>query len=1189
MNLTAFESRCFQRRQINKLLRIMKLTSLFLIVVCLQVAAKTNGQTVSLSVKNAPLKKVLVEIQKQTGLNLFVEEALLQQSGRVTLNVRDMPVQKVLDLCLTKDGLDYTIEAGAIIVVKKPAPTITNNDPPEPEFAEIKGKVTDENGSPLRGATIKIKGHNLATSADGEGNFSLQVPEGNYVLEISYVGYETREIPVSGNAASVTIALKQSETKNDEVVVIGYGTKKRANLTGAVEQISGDDIALRPVSNISNSLQGLLPGLNIQSNNGNPGALPDINIRGFNSLNGGGPLILIDGIEGDIERVNPADVESITVLKDAASSAIYGARGAFGVILITTKKGQEGDMVVRYTNNFGATTPTTRTDYISDPYEYGQIIDKAIWGYNGTSYTGYTSDEDWEQIKKVASGEIAPYEELQPNGTYKFFGNTDWYSYLFRKWQPTENHTVSISGGTKKLQGYLSGRYYKAATIQNIVDAPLKKYNLKANVSFQATDWLKISDNIQFNTSDQIEYGGYRTGFGGIWSNTTWYNLFAFQPNKINGIPFDFAGGGAHAALEDGSNWIRNYSEQLVNTLSAVITPLKDWDINVAYSNQRTHIANSTRLNTFQQLTGNKLLMQTVGVNRLTESRGRGYYSALNIYSNYSKNIKNHHFKLMVGYNHEDYESDNILAEQGGLLFNDLANLNLGTELLRADGSAANWAIKGYFGRFNYDFKNKYLLEVNTRYDGSSRFPSQSRWGLFPSVSAGWYVSREKFWAPLQDVVSSFKLRASYGKLGNQNIGLYTFSQILGLGQTTWLENGTRLNYAGIPAPLPSAVSWESTRTVDFGVDMSFFNNKLTASFDWYEKNTSEMYLPGEPLPGVFGAAEPRENIASLRNRGFEFSVSYTDRFIVAGSPLRFRANASVYHFEGVITKYPNPNGVMSTYWEGQKLGQIWGYHIDGQFQSDKEAADYQNSFTNPSASLGKVYKYIINTVQNTEWKGLKAGDIKYVDLDGDGVIDKGEYTLTDHGDLVPIGNAMPQFPFGFSISADWKGFDLSIAGAGVARQDWYPTGDIYWGPYERPYLSFIRKDLVGNAWTPENPERTYPQIYRGYASLGAERSLGEVNDYYLLNVGYLRIRNLTLGYTLPASMTNKFKIKNLRVYVSGENIFTWRFGNLTRYIDPEQAGSGINYNNPGDAVDRARMEDYPLGKTFSAGLSITL
>ena len=1188
MNLTAFAISHGECRRLAKLFRIMKLTSILLLAACLHLAARSNGQTVSLSFKNAPLKKVFIAIQKQTGLNLFMDESLLRNSGKVSIDAHNISVNRALEHCLEGSNLDFRIDAGAIVVRKRKEPENPGyNNVSPPVNIRIKGKVTNPDGLPLNGATIRVKNHQLVTTSDEEGNFTLEIPEGTYVLQISYVGYETKEVAVTADA-NLSITLQQAETKIEEVVVVGYGTKKRANLTGAVEQINGDEIAMRPASNISNSLQGLLPGLNIQTNNGNPGALPDINIRGFNSLNGGGPLILIDGIEGDIERVNPADVESVTVLKDAASSAIYGARGAFGVILITTKKGKEGDMVVRYTNTFGVTTPTTRTDYISDPYEYGQIIDKAIWGYNGTSYTGY-NDADWEQIRKVSAGEIEPYEELQPDGTYKFFGKTDWYSYLFRKWQPMENHHLSISGGSKKLQGYLSGRYYKSSTIQNIVDAPLKKYNFKGTLSFQATDWLKLSNNLQFNTSDQIEYGGYRTGYGGIWSNTTWYNLFAFHPKSVNGIPFDFFGGGAHGALEDASNWMRFNSEQIVNTISAQLTPVKGLEINMDYSNQRNHIANSTRLNQFTQYTGNKLLLQTMGVNRLTESRNRSFYNALNIYGTYSHNLNNHHFKLLTGYNHEDYESDNILAEQGGLLFNDLANLNLGTDLLRADGSASIWVIKGYFGRFNYDYKNKYLLEVNARYDGSSRFPKDSRWGLFPSVSAGWYVSKESFFEPLRRVVSSFKLRASYGKLGNQNVGLYTFSQIMGLGQTTWLDNGTRMNYAGIPAPLPSAVSWESTRTIDLGVDLAFFNNRLNASFDWYEKNTSEMYLPGEPLPAVFGAAEPRENIASLRNRGFEFSLSYINKFNVAGSPLNFKATASVYNFQGVITKYPNPNGVMSSYWEGQKLGQIWGFHVDGQFQSDKEAADYQALFANPTSDLGKVYKYIINTVQNSEWKGLKAGDIKYVDLDGDGKIDKGEYTLADHGDLRPIGNAMPQFPFGFSVSADWKGFDLSIAGTGVAHQDWYPTGDIFWGPYERPYLSFIRKDLIPNAWTPENPQNTYPQVYRGYVSLGAERSLGEVNDYYLLNVGYLRIRNLTIGYTLPASVTKRIKVQNFRVYVSGENIFTWRFDKLTKYIDPEQAGSGINYNNPGDAVQRARLEDYPIGKTFSAGISLTL
>lgn len=1173
------------RKSIMKMLLIMKLTALFLLLACLHLSAMGLSQNVTLSEKNAPLQKVFKEINRQTGFQFFYKDGLLKKAGRVNIQVKDASIETALTLCFQNLPIGFRIVEKAIVLQEKAAVPKEINQAVAPDApVAIHGSVKDEKGAPLTGVSVMVRGTKSGTSTDANGEFIIEANPGD-VLDFSIVGYKKKSLTV-GSSTIVTVQMELDVVAGSEVVVIGYGTQRRANLTGAVDQITAKDMELRPVPNIAASLQGLLPGLNIQSNNGNPGQNPDINIRGFNSLNGGGPLILVDGIVGDIERINPADIETVTVLKDAASSAIYGARGAFGVILITTKKGKEGKMVLNYTNNFGATTPTTRTDFISDPYVYGKTIDAAIWGYNGTSYTGY-DDADWEIIRKVAAGEIAPYQELQPNGTYKFYGNTNWYSYLFRKWQPSQTHNLSISGGNQKLQAYLSGRYYKTVGIQNIVSTPLAKYNLKGNVSFQATDWLQVSDNIQVSTSDQLEYGGYKNGYGGIWSNTTWYNLFAFQPKEIDGIPFDFAGGGAHAALEDGSNWRRFYSEQLVNTISGKLMPLEGLQINFDYSNTINHIANTTRLNTFQFLTGAKVESQTVGVNRLSESRNRSYYRALNAYGTYAKEWNSHHFKLMLGYNQEDYSSDNILAEQNGLLFNDLANLNLGTDVLTADGSASLWAVRGYFGRFNYDFKNRYLLEINARYDGSSRFPKESRWGLFPSISTGWYVSRENFWQPLRNAISSFKLRASYGKLGNQNIGLYTFSQILGLGQSDWLVNGSRINYAGLPAPLPSAVSWESTKTIDLGADLSFLHNKLSASFDWYEKNTSGMYLPGEPLPAVFGAAEPKENIASLRNRGFEFSVGYQNQWSLSGSPLHLKATASVYNFKGVITKYPNPNGIMSTYWEGQQLGQIWGYHIAGQFQSDKEAQEYQSSFDNPSKNLGQVYKYIINTVQNSEWKGLRAGDIKYVDMDGDGSIDKGNYTLADHGDLQPIGNAMPQFPFGFTLSADWKNIDLSLAGTGIAHQDWYPTGDIFWGTYERPYLSFIRKDLIENAWTPEHPEKTYPQIYRGYASLGALRSLGEVNDYYLTNVGYLRVKNLTVGYTFPEKLTQKIFIQKLRAYFSAENIFTWRFGKLTKYIDPEQAGSGINYNNPGDAVIMDRLEDYPIGKTFSFGVSV--
>src|SRR5690554_1642806 len=407
----------------------------------------------------------------------------------------------------------------------------------------IQGQVLDQEGLSIPGVSVYVQGSSTGTVTDFNGDFSLNVTGDDLVLVFSYVGFQTREIPLEGRSY-LEVVLEDDVQSLQEVVVVGYGTQIRENLTGAVSQVSAEDIALRPSANISSSLQGLMPGLNIQVNNGDPTATPDINVRGFNSINGGGPLVLIDGIEGDITRVNPQDIENVTVLKDAASAAIYGARGAFGVILITTKTGKAGDITVDYSNNLSWTTPTTRTDFVSDGYTYGKTIDAAIGGYNGSSYTGFDA-MDWEAMRMVSNGEIEPFHELQPNGTYKFFYNTDWHDYLFKKWQPSQMHNISISGGTDKLRGYLSGRVYDRETINNIQDAEMKRYNLKSNLVFNPTDWLELSNTTTFVHEQDQDFGGYRNGYGGIWSTTTWYDLFAFYPHHVDGMPVDIGRGGA--------------------------------------------------------------------------------------------------------------------------------------------------------------------------------------------------------------------------------------------------------------------------------------------------------------------------------------------------------------------------------------------------------------------------------------------------------------------------------------------------------------------------------------------------------------------------------------------------------------------------------------------------------------------
>ncbi|MEZ4969632.1 MAG: TonB-dependent receptor [Flavobacteriaceae bacterium] len=1136
-----------------------------------------------------PVDEVFRIILKQTKYSFLYPEELFKEAPDVRLKKGKIELKTLLEDIFSKCRVNYRLSQDNVIIVEKiKTPEVTK---PAIQRIEITGSVHDESGLPLAGANVLEKGTTNGVQSDFDGNFSLNVTDQNAILVVSYLGYATQEVVVDQNVF-FQINLKEDSNRLNEVVIVGYGTQKKENLTTAISQVNADDIAMRPSSDIIGALQGLMPGLNIQINNGDPSATPDVNIRGFNSINGGNPLVLIDGIVGDLTLVNPQDIQNVTVLKDASSAAIYGARGAFGVILITTKQGEKQNLNIEYTSNYGFTSPTTRTDFISDPYDYGKAVDSSIFGYNGSNFTRY-NDMDWETIKMVASGEIEPFHQLQTDGSYKFFYKTNWYDHLFKKIQASSIHNISVSGGGDKLKGHLSGRMYEREMINNIQDTEFNRLNFKSSVTYDVNDWLELSNNIMFSREKNEDYGGYRNGYGGIWSTTTWYDLAAFYPYEIDGVPIDVGrsgngGLGGHAAMRDGNNWRKFNTEQLTNTLRAKITPINNLEFNIDYSNRITHTANTYRYNEFEYLSTDRITLMTGGVNRLTEYRWRDYYNALNVFGTYKVDLGRHHFKVLAGYNQEDYDQDRIAAQQGGLLIRNEANLAFGTEPLVADGSALLWAVQGYFGRFNYDYKNKYLLEINARYDGSSRFPKDSRWGMFPSVSLGWQVNKERFWEPVKNVVSAFKLRASYGELGNQNVPVNTFQSLMGMGQSSWLNNGERINYVSAPGSLPEVVTWETVKTLDFGADLGFLNNRLSVKFDWYRKDIEDMYLPGTPLPSVFGTDEPRENLASLKNTGFELGLGYNDSFDVGGDPLTVGASVSLSNFKGVITKYDNPEGIMSTYWEGQELGQMWGFRTDGQFQSDEEAQAYQDLFNNPSQDLGQVYNYILNIVQNSEWNKLRGGDIKYLDTDGDGEINKGNYTLDDHGDLVPIGNAMPKYTFGFNLNANWKGFDMSVAGAGVGKQNWYPTGDIYWGTYQRPYLTFLRKDLINNAWTPERGGK-YPQIQRGYASLNSRRSLYEMNDLYLEDIGYLRVKNLTIGYTLPKEVMSKVNIRKLRIYFSGENLFTWRFGNLTKYVDPEQAGSEINYSRPGTAVGRADLRDYPMGKTMSIGINLGL
>lgn len=728
----------------------------------------------------------------------------------------------------------------------------------------------------------------------------------------------------------------------------------------------------------------------------------------------------------------------------------------------------------------------------------------------------------------------------------------------------------------------------------------MRRYNLKFNINFKPYDWLRVSASSRYSQKFDEVWGGKTSGWAPIYSGSRWRDAFPVFPYKINGYGVSVGRTGTGysarlASLYSGAGHRQWKYRKIVNTIESNVTPVKGLELNMQYSYSVNRVQQKYRMHKFKYMRGNRLILTTGGLNRLSEWRWRDIYKALNIYGSYEINVANkHNFKLMMGFNQEQFDHDRIGARTEGLITKDKANFNLATGMLSIDGTTTRWAIQGYFARFNYNYKEKYFLESNIRYDGSSRFPENNRWGLFPSIGVAWRVDKEVFWpSSVGNVISSLKLRAAYGRLGNQSVGVNTFRKLVRTGKTNWMDaNFNELTYARVPEPLPAQIGWEEITSTNIGVDIGLFEEKLQVTFNLYQRVTSNMYLPGKPLPAVFGASEPRRSYASLRNRGFELSIKYQDQFNVMGSKLFLSLGANVYNNKAVITKFDNPNGLMSTYWEGQILGTIWGYHIAGQFQSDKEAATYQHKFG--VDNLIEVYRSALGATSNAEWSRLRAGDIIYVDTNGDGEIDNGNNTLEDHGDLVRIGNSMPKFPFGFNINAKWKQFDISIIGQGVVHQDFYPAGPLYWGTYHRPYVAFLRKDLYAKAWDPnasDNSGNIFPQRQRAYMALNDGRSLYELNDYYLLNIGYLRINNITFGYTLPPKLTQRVNIKNLRIYVSAENVFTFRFGNLTEYLDPEVlSAASIDYANPDDINPNGLDNDqlYPMPKTYSFGIQIT-
>ncbi|WP_295117040.1 TonB-dependent receptor [uncultured Chitinophaga sp.] len=1067
------------------------------------------------------------------------------------------------------------------------------------QTATVEGVVTDEQGVPL--PFVSVLARNTLTKksfpaiSDSLGRFRFaNVPTvGTYAFDFSSYGYQKRSVTgyvvKSGVPNSVMVSLTIDESKLSEVVVVGYGTQKKVNLTGAVNQISGDELRDRPATNISSLLQGVMPNLTIRVASGTPGQMGSLNIRGVTSIDGsnggavsGGPLVLIDGIPGTLDRLNPEEVQSISVLKDAASAAIYGARGSFGVVLITTKSGTAGKTVVRYNNSFSFSTPTVSTDFMTKGYDWMSLNDRALYYIGG--YSGYTERDYAELLARrndKTEDPSRPWVTIQNrNGQdqYVYYGNYDWWDIMFTKWQPMQTHNISLSGGNDKVNFMINGNLKTKDGITRINTDKYSSKTLRAKIGAQLYPWLKVSSNTNFYHSNYSYHGRE----GGGTANFTHINVHAspayapYNPDGtasyITGLNAYDIGDGIFAMMLNGNSKGVDRKFELTSINEVVITPLKNLNITANYSYNMYTDPNFYRAAPayYSLYPGVVTMTPKYSTDKLTETQQFNQVHVANVYADYLKSFNNaHNFKLVVGYNQELSRPKRITAARMNISSEDLNDLALGTGEQTVGGGSSEYALMGLFYRLTYDYKSKYLFEANGRYDGTSRFPKGGRWGFFPSFSAGWRASEEKFFLPLKGIVSDLKLRGSYGSLGNQAIGgQYPYISTMNPGTASYILDGELSKYYGAPAPVSGSLTWEKVTSYNAGIDVAFLRNRLNFSFDRYIRNTSDVLTNGIALPDVFGAAEPLVNAASLRTEGFELTAEWRDRFKLAGKNFNYNIGGVLGDNRSRITKVVNNSNsaaIITGLYVGKNVGEIWGYVTDGFFKTDAEAKTYP------------VDQTWLNKMRVDNNIPLRAGDLRWVDLDGDGKITNGNgSSLANPGDQRVVGNSTPRFQYSFNVGADWNGFDFTTLFQGLGKMDWYPgnNADRFWGPYSRPYFSFIPADFEKDVYSPTNQNAYFPNLL-AYVALNANNELRATNNRYMQDLAYLRLKNMTLGYSLPAHLTRRAKIERFRVFVSGENMWTWT-KLRSKYIDPEQAMSNID----------GRV--YPFSKTYAFGFDVT-
>jgi TonB-linked SusC/RagA family outer membrane protein len=1050
---------------------------------------------------------------------------------------------------------------------------------------KITGTVVDMASTPIPSVQVRVQGLNIGVTADAQGRFVLNnVPAGTVTVVAQRIGYvmgQSHVTVVAGGTATVSFQLTPAALALDEVVAIGYGTADRRNLTGAIEQVNGDELASRPVPNLSQALEGVLPNVNIRPLDGKPIQSPVINIRGMTSIGtGGSALVLIDGVEGDPALLNPDDVETVTVLKDASAAAVYGARGAFGVLLINTKRPKANQFHITYGATYGRKQPTATPDFVTDGYTYATMFNQAYQAYQGFAPQQFNKTMVFNQalldsLAARSKAGTAPGTVIGADGNYVYYNSTDWMSLLYNNQVPSADQHFSISGGGDKTQFMVSGRMDGQGGLFRYNSDDFSQKNLRANGGMQMTDWLNVRQS--FDYSNRKYHNPLNVGEGGgVWRNledNTQPLAALFNPDGTLTASSAYSVGDL-AYGKNGIDFNRNVYRSTTGAtadffgksvqLNGDFTFQKQTDAN---DQRRVPVPYSTRPGTVAYL--------GTATNDLQDDDENTDYVAANVYGQFTKTFDGKHaIQVMAGVNSEQHTWNKLLAQRNGLIFPDATDLNLALGTAETiTGGYERWNVLGTFSRLNYSYDDRYLLEFTGRYDGSSKFPQDQRFAFFPSVSGAWRISQEPFWKVNPKLVNDLRLRASWGTMGNGNVGAYQFQQQFGISQSSVIVNGTKPNQTSAPAVLPNGLTWETAATKNVGLDFDMLSNRLTFTGDVYTRTTTNMYTAALTPPAVFGAAPPKGNYADLATKGWETSLGWQDGFRLAGKPATYGIRVSLADNHATILKYNNPNGLLSDYYVGQKIGDVWGYTTEGFFVDSADIANHASQ------------AYLTNGCC-----GYKPGDLKFKDVNGDGKIDPGLNTLANHGDLKIIGNTTPRYTYGVNLNTGWRGISVTSFFQGVGKQQWHPSteADYFWGQYNRPYDLIPTWQLKpGVIWTPENPSQdAFLPRYIGYAANGATRSVGAPQTKYMLDVSYVRLKNLEVGYDLPAKFSKRYGASKTTLYVTGENL--WTYSPLFKYVknvDPESISAGsdmiLTTGTSGDGLN------YPMMKTFVFGITL--